>query len=138
MEDRFAQQMKKGILEMLVLQTLCRSPGHGYELINRLKTRSGGLFTMKEGTLYPILYRLEDEGLIRASWAQDRAAPKKVYEPRQIRASAADYRAAGTGLYRHRPLRCQGRRAQNFRPRTARQSSACQLHRLRPGFFACI
>lgn len=83
MEDRFAQQMKKGILEMLVLQTLCRSPGHGYELINRLKTRSGGLLTMKEGTLYPILYRLEDEGLIRASWAQDRAAPKKVYETTQ-------------------------------------------------------
>lgn len=82
MEDRFAQQLKKGILEMLVLKLLCDAPNYGYELLNQLKERSGQLFHLKEGTLYPILYRLEDDGLITACWqtGTGRAAPKKVYE----------------------------------------------------------
>ena len=68
MEDRYLQQLKKGVLEMLVLRLICRKPAYGYELLNRLKTDSDGLFTLKEGTLYPILYRLEDDGMIQASW----------------------------------------------------------------------
>lgn len=82
MEDRFAQQLKKGVLEMLVLKLICDRPTYGYELILRLKDRSGSLFQLKEGTLYPILYRLEDDGLIAAKWSQGqgRTAPKKIYE----------------------------------------------------------
>ena len=82
MEDRFSQQLKKGVLEMLVLQLICRKATYGYELLTVLKDRSGGRFTLTEGTLYPILYRLEDEGLIRAKWSQGegRVAPKKMYE----------------------------------------------------------
>lgn len=82
MEDRFAQQMKKGVLELLVLKLICAEPTYGYELILRLKAFSQGLFTLKEGTLYPILYRLEDDGLIESAWSQGqgRAAPKKIYQ----------------------------------------------------------
>lgn len=82
MEERFAQQLKKGVLEMLVLKLICKKPTYGYELLLRLKDQSGGLFTLKEGTLYPILYRLEDEKWIAAKWSQGagRTAPKKIYE----------------------------------------------------------
>ena len=82
MEDRFAQQLKKGVLEMLVLDLICLGPTYGYALLLRLREKSQGRFLLKEGTLYPILYRLEDEGLIRASWSQSegRSAPKKFYE----------------------------------------------------------
>jgi len=82
MEDRFTQQLKKGVLEMLVLQLICQKPTYGYELLTILKDRSSGRFALKEGTLYPILYRLEDEGLIQAKWSQGegRIAPKKMYE----------------------------------------------------------
>lgn len=82
MEDRFSQQLKKGVLEMLVLQLVCEKPTYGYELLSRLKEKSGGRFLLKEGTLYPILYRLEDEGMITAKWSQGegRVAPKKIYE----------------------------------------------------------
>ena len=85
MEDRFSQQLKKGVLEMLVLQLICQQPAYGYELLSRLKERSGGRFSLKEGTLYPILYRLEDEGMIAAKWSQGegRVAPKKIYEATQ-------------------------------------------------------
>ena len=86
MEDRFSQQLKKGILEMLVLKLICDEPNYGYELLNRLKEQSKLLLQLKEGTLYPILYRLEDEGLITASWqtGAGRAAPKKIYQATEI------------------------------------------------------
>lgn len=86
MEDRFTQQLKKGVLEMLVLSLICDQPTYGYELLNRLKVHSGGSFVLKEGTLYPILYRLEDDGLICANWlqGQGRTAPKKIYEATEM------------------------------------------------------
>lgn len=82
MEDRFAQQLKKGVLEMLVLELVCGGPTYGYALLAQLRERSGGRLALKEGTLYPILYRLEDDGLIRAKWSQGqgRTTPKKLYE----------------------------------------------------------
>lgn len=85
MEDRFSQQLKKGVLEMLVLQLICNKPTYGYELLSQLKEGSNGRFALKEGTLYPILYRLEDEGYIEAKWSQGegRTAPKKIYEATQ-------------------------------------------------------
>lgn len=81
MEERFLQQLKKGVLEMLVLETVCRGETYGYALLVSLRERSGGLLTLKEGTLYPILYRLEDEGMIVSSWSkgEGRTAPKKMY-----------------------------------------------------------
>lgn len=81
MDERFAQQLKKGVLEMLVLKLICREATYGYELLSRLKNGSGGMFALKEGTLYPILYRLEDEGMIAASWTagEGKVAPKKIY-----------------------------------------------------------
>ena len=55
-------------------------------LLTELKERTNGFFTLKEGTLYPILYRLEDEGLIRSDWSapEGRAAPKKIYTATQL------------------------------------------------------
>ena len=81
MDDRFSQQLKKGVLEMLVLELICKKSSYGYELLTRLKEGSEGAFVLKEGTLYPILYRLEDDGLIASSWipGEGRAAPKKMY-----------------------------------------------------------
>lgn len=81
--QRFAQQLKKGVLEMLVLQLLAERPGHGYELIVRLRESGQGLLDLKEGTLYPLLYRLEEEKCIASAWSTpDGAKPGKV--PRRI------------------------------------------------------
>ena len=81
MEDKFSKQLKKGVLELLVLEQICTHPTYGYELLSLLRERSGGLFDLKEGTLYPILYRLEDDRLIESSWrhTEGRVAPKKIY-----------------------------------------------------------
>ena len=80
MDSRFERQLKRGALEMLVLSLVCDTPAHGYELLSEIAQRSGGALTLKEGTLYPVLYRLEDDGCIVSEWsASGRAAPKKVY-----------------------------------------------------------
>ena len=82
MEQRLLQQLKKGVLEMLVLKLICIEPTYGYALLSKLRECSNGRFALKEGTLYPILYRLEDDGMIRSQWStgEGRTAPKKIYE----------------------------------------------------------
>ena len=80
MESQFSRQMKKGVLEMLVLGLVCEQPGHGYELLNRLAVRSGGFLHTREGTLYPILYRLEDGGLVTSRMRRSaHSAKKNIY-----------------------------------------------------------
>lgn len=83
-EQRFAQQLKKGVLEMLVLQLLSLKPSHGYELIVRLREKGGGLLDLKEGTLYPILYRLEEEGCITSEWNSPNGTVSPGKIPRQV------------------------------------------------------
>lgn len=76
------RQLKKGMLDILLLKLLEDAPLYGYELMQRLEARSGGYFATKEGTLYPVLYRLEDAGHIRSEWQQEegrRGAPRKYY-----------------------------------------------------------
>ncbi len=70
MNQKYEQQMKKGVLEMLVLKLLEEEEKYGYQLISELKEKSDGMFLLKEGTLYPILYRLEDEAFVESRWSE--------------------------------------------------------------------
>ena len=67
---------------MLVLELLAKKSMYGYEMIQTLKVASEDFFVLKEGTLYPILYRLEDNDFAKSSWSEpkDGKAPKKYYE----------------------------------------------------------
>ena len=80
-DERFLRQIKKGVMEMLVLEHLSRKPDYGYALLMGLAKAPGGCLKVKEGTLYPILYRLEEDGYLKSGWQQGegRAAPKKIY-----------------------------------------------------------
>lgn len=81
MPIKFEQQMKKGVLSMLILKLLEHEEKYGYQLIQELGEQSDGLCSLKEGTLYPILYRLEDEGCIRSHWNRPvgREVSRKYY-----------------------------------------------------------
>lgn len=74
--------MKKGVLEILVLKLLENDEKYGYQLITELKEKSGELFSLKEGTLYPILYRLEEDGLVTSKWSvpKGKELSKKYYK----------------------------------------------------------
>lgn len=82
MNQKYEQQMKKGVLEMLVLQLLAEKEKYGYQLICELREKSDGLFLLKEGTLYPILYRMENDGLVVSRWSEPKGkeVSKKYYQ----------------------------------------------------------
>lgn len=81
MQPKFEQQMKKGVLDMLVLKLLTQEEKYGYQLISELKEKSKGMIMLKEGTLYPILYRLEDDQMICSHWSEPkgREVSRKYY-----------------------------------------------------------
>lgn len=65
---RFQKELLKGATETMVLAALADAPAHGYDLIERLRKRSQGIFELGEGTLYPLLYKLEGKGWITGQW----------------------------------------------------------------------
>ena len=56
--------MKKATVELLLLKLLNEGDKYGYQMTQELKKRSGGNYTDLEGSMYPILYRLEEQNLI--------------------------------------------------------------------------
>ena len=82
MNDRYERQMKKGVLDMLVLKLLYEEAKYGYQLILEMKEKSDNTFLLKEGTLYPILYRMEEENYVVSKWseAEGKQLPRKYYE----------------------------------------------------------
>jgi transcriptional regulator len=69
----------KGHLDLLVLAVLADHPMHGYAVIEELRRRSGDRFDLAEGTLYPVLHRLERSGLLASDWQQVAARRRRVY-----------------------------------------------------------
>ncbi|MCI9646254.1 MAG: helix-turn-helix transcriptional regulator [Lachnospiraceae bacterium] len=56
--------LKKATIEMLLLKLLAEQDMYGYQMTQQLKKRSNGLYTVLEGSMYPILYRLEEQEYI--------------------------------------------------------------------------
>jgi PadR family transcriptional regulator len=77
--DFDVQGFARDINELLVLSTLRSDAKHGYQIALDVEAESNGLFRFRHGTLYPILHRLEEEGLIRGSWSKGGGRRKKVY-----------------------------------------------------------
>jgi transcriptional regulator len=58
----------QGTLDMLVLKSLQLGPMHGWGITERIESGSRNVFELNQGSLYPALYRLEKQGLIRSEW----------------------------------------------------------------------
>ena len=58
----------QGTLDVLVLRTLARGPMHGWGIAQRIQEVSEDVLRVNQGSLYPALHRLEDEGWIAAEW----------------------------------------------------------------------
>lgn len=58
------ENFKRGTVEMVLLHLLSECEMYGYEILNEMKERSNGQFAIKDGSMYPILYRMIDKGLI--------------------------------------------------------------------------
>jgi PadR family transcriptional regulator, regulatory protein PadR len=76
--ERRITQLRKGILELAVMGVLYHERHYGYSLV-RVLSESGSI-SLKEGTVYPILARLNRDGLVSAEWVEsDQGPPRKYY-----------------------------------------------------------
>lgn len=82
MANQSINQFKKGILPMLILQIISDEKDYGYNIVNRFNERCVAGMDIKEGTLYPILHRLEEDGAIASEWVMtsENGKPKKFYK----------------------------------------------------------
>jgi PadR family transcriptional regulator PadR len=69
----------KGHLDFLLLAIVADEPAHGYRIIEELKRRSGGTFSLPEGTVYPALHRLERAALLSSAWTEAAGRRRRVY-----------------------------------------------------------
>ena len=65
---RGAQKLLQGTLDMLILKSLSLEPMHGFGVGQRIMQMSDQALRVEEGSLYPALYRLEQQGLIKSKW----------------------------------------------------------------------
>jgi len=79
---------------MLLLAVLSEGPCHGYAIIEALRDRSGEVFDLPDGTVYPALHRLEEAGLVSSEWSQFQGRRRRTYAiTRRGRKSLDDQRA---------------------------------------------
>lgn len=81
-DDRrgIVRELKRGSLELIVLHLLASGEAYGYEIVSKLTAETNGALEVTDGTLYPVLYRLERAGLVTVRWeTEGRGVPRKYY-----------------------------------------------------------
>jgi len=88
-------EMLKGHLDMIVLAALTIGPAHGYAIIQEIQRRSAAAFELPEGTVSPVLHRLEKNGLLSSRWTiAESGRKRRTYTlTRQGRHALANHRA---------------------------------------------
>lgn len=70
----------QGTLDLLILKIIARKRLHGWGIAKRIQTLSGDALSVGQGSLYPALHRLENQGWICADWEEsDLGRPARVY-----------------------------------------------------------
>lgn len=70
----------QGTLDLLILRTVAEAPLHGWAISRRIRERSGDVLQVNQGSLYPALHRLENDGWLAAEWGvADTGRRAKVY-----------------------------------------------------------
>ena len=70
----------QGTLDLLILRTLALGPKHGWAIAKRIQQVSGDVLQITQGSLYPALHRLEQQGWLKARWeTSDQGRDQKVY-----------------------------------------------------------
>ncbi len=77
---KISKELAKGSNALLVLSVLSRQDMYGYQIIKTIEMESESVFTMNEGTLYPILHALEKEQYTQAYWCEAEGRQRKYYK----------------------------------------------------------
>jgi PadR family transcriptional regulator PadR len=74
------RELRRGSLELIVLHLLQPGEAYGYEIVSKLTADTNGALEVTDGTLYPVLYRLERAGFVTVRWeTPERGVPRKYY-----------------------------------------------------------
>src|SRR6478735_12303596 len=74
------RELKRGSLELIVLHLLSLGEAYGYQIVTTMTERTDGGLEVTDGTLYPVLYRLERAGFVVVRWeTPERGVPRKYY-----------------------------------------------------------
>ena len=94
----------QGTLDLLILKTISLDPKHGWAIGKRIQQMSKEVLQVQQGSLYPALYRLEQQGWIKAKWAESETGRQaKFYSltaagRRQLEAETADWKRLSNAI----------------------------------------
>jgi PadR family transcriptional regulator PadR len=78
--SKFERELLRGSLDLMVLSVLAGERQYGYLIQKLVREASRGRVDLPAGTLYPLLHRLEDDGLIKSSWDDSTGRQRKWYQ----------------------------------------------------------
>jgi PadR family transcriptional regulator PadR len=73
------RELKRGSAELLILALVERRPRHGYQISQLIEQRSDGAISFHVASLYPMLYRLEERGLLEGRWVEKAGQRRRRY-----------------------------------------------------------
>ena len=79
MNTRTEKELVGASTALLLLGTLAKTPSYGYEIVKRVNQEADGLFEWQEGTVYPVLHKLEKEQLVRTQWQEANTGRRRKY-----------------------------------------------------------
>lgn len=103
--DNYQITFRRGVMSLVILALLKREDMYGYQLVQETANSSGGNLTTQEGSLYPVLYRLLDQGLISDRRVRVGKRMTRVYyhlEPaglEKLKELTAEYEAITQGVF---------------------------------------
>ena len=74
-----SKELRKGSADLLILALLEHRPRHGYEIARLIDERSEGALSYHVASLYPTLYRLDDQGLVEGRWVEKAGQRRRRY-----------------------------------------------------------
>jgi transcriptional regulator len=97
-------ELLPGTLDLLILKAVSLGPQHGYGVLLRIQQVSGGRLQIEQGALYPALYRLEHQGMLRSEWGTSENNRRAKYYRltaagrRRLRAEAEGWQKTVTAM----------------------------------------
>jgi len=101
---RAERELMRGAGPVAVLKLLEEGAKYGYELVEALSEQTNGVLDMGQSTLYPLLYNLQSQGLIRPSWKESENGRKRKYYSltakgkKRLASDTAQWRAVATAM----------------------------------------
>lgn len=94
----------QGTLDLLILKTIALEPMHGWAIAKRIQQVSGEVLQVQQGSLYPALHRLEQQGWIKAKWMESETGRQAKFYTltaagrKQMHAEAANWNRLSTAI----------------------------------------